>query len=123
MLISIAAVLFIAYLGLALYLYFMQPTFLYGPMREVPYTPGELGLDFENVVLRTADGLRLNGWYIPAEKPEQDAKVPDVVLKTGMFSIRKGIYKLWNIEEKPSAKYRRSGRKRLKQFYVVSRWY
>ena len=70
MLISITAVLFIAYCGLALYLYFMQPTFLYGPMREVPYTPGELGLDFESVVFKSSDGLLLSGWYIPAENSE-----------------------------------------------------
>ncbi len=70
MLISIAAVLFIAYLGLGLVLYFMQPKFLYGPVREVAYTPDELGLDFDSVVFKTSDGLRLTGWYIPAEKSE-----------------------------------------------------
>ena len=75
MLISIAAVLFIAYCGLALYLYFMQPTFLYGPMREVPYTPGELGLDFESVVVKSSDGLLLSGWYIPARKPGHVTRV------------------------------------------------
>lgn len=67
MLISIAAVLFIAYWGLGLVLYFMQPVFLYSPVREVAYTPGELGLDFESVVFKTSDNLRLTGWYIPAE--------------------------------------------------------
>jgi fermentation-respiration switch protein FrsA (DUF1100 family) len=76
MLISIAAVLFIAYCGLALYLYFMQPTFLYGPMREVPYTPGELGLDFESIVFKSNDGLLLSGWYIPARKPGHGARDP-----------------------------------------------
>jgi len=66
MLISIVVVLLIAYWGLGTILYFMQPTFLYGPVREVPYTPDELGLDFENVVFKTSDGLRLSGWYVPA---------------------------------------------------------
>jgi len=66
MLISIFVVLFVAYWGLGVTLYIMQPTFLYSPVREVPYTPGELGLDFENVVFKTEDGLRLSGWYIPA---------------------------------------------------------
>jgi len=72
-LISITAVLFIAYCGLALY-HFMQSTFLYGPMREVPYTPGELGLDFESVVVKSSDGLQLSGWYIPARKPGHGAR-------------------------------------------------
>ena len=66
MLVSFFVVLFVAYWGLGTILYFMQPTFLYCPMREVSYTPEELDLDFEDVVFQTDDGLRLNGWYIPA---------------------------------------------------------
>jgi fermentation-respiration switch protein FrsA (DUF1100 family) len=66
MLISFFVILLIAYVGLGTILYFMQPTFLYCPMREVSYTPEELDLDFEDVVFKTDDGLRLNGWYIPA---------------------------------------------------------
>ena len=66
MLISIVVVLFIAYSAWALYLYFMQPTFLYSPVRELCYTPGELGLDFEHVTFESSDGLQLRGWYIPA---------------------------------------------------------
>ena len=67
MLVSVLAVLLIAYVVLGLILYFMQPKFLYGPVRELPYTPGELGLDFESVTFDSADGLKLTGWYIPAE--------------------------------------------------------
>jgi len=70
MLISIAAMLFIAYWALGLILYFMQPTFLYRPVRQILYTPGELGLDFESVVFESADGLRLTGWYVPADDSE-----------------------------------------------------
>ena len=66
MLLSFVVILFIAYWGLGTILYLMQPTFLYCPMREVSYTPEELDLDFEDVVFQTDDGLRLNGWYIPA---------------------------------------------------------
>jgi fermentation-respiration switch protein FrsA (DUF1100 family) len=67
MLVSIAVVLFIAYWGLGLILYFMQPTFLYSPVREIPYAPGELGLAFEKVAFKSADGLQLSGWYIPVQ--------------------------------------------------------
>ena len=70
MLLSVFVALFVAYWGLGLILYFMQPTFLYSPVREVPYTPGELGLDFENVKFSSADGLQLSGWYIPAGDSE-----------------------------------------------------
>lgn len=70
MLLSFFVVLFIAYWGLGVILYIMQPTFLYSPLREVPYTPDELGLDFENVEFKTDDGLRLTGWYIPVENSQ-----------------------------------------------------
>ena len=69
-LISIVAVLVIAYTVLALTLYFMQPGFLYRPVREISYMPDELGLDFENVFFESSDGLQLNGWYIPAENAQ-----------------------------------------------------
>ncbi|NIP24846.1 MAG: alpha/beta fold hydrolase [Phycisphaerae bacterium] len=67
MLITIFIVLFVAYWGMGIILYIMQPHFLYCPVREVVYTPEELGMDFEDVVFKTDDGLSLNGWYIPAE--------------------------------------------------------
>jgi fermentation-respiration switch protein FrsA (DUF1100 family) len=70
MLISIAVVVFIAYWGLGLVLYFMQPVFLYSPVREVSYTPDELGLDFEKVIFKSSNGLMLSGWYIPANNSE-----------------------------------------------------
>jgi fermentation-respiration switch protein FrsA (DUF1100 family) len=74
MLTSFIVVLFIAYWGLGAILYFMQPTFLYCPVREISYTPEELDLDFEDVVFQTDDGLLLNGWYIPAPLEERRQK-------------------------------------------------
>jgi len=70
MLISIAIVLFVAYSVWGWTLFLMQPKFLYTPIREITYTPEELGLDFEKVTFKTSDGLFLNGWYIPAEKDQ-----------------------------------------------------
>ena len=67
---SIILVVFIAYTILALALYFMQSTFLYSPVREVPYNPGDISLPFEKVIFETEDGLKLSAWYIPAEKAE-----------------------------------------------------
>jgi len=69
MLILIIGVLLISYLAFAAVLYVMQPKFLYGPVREVSSKPAELGLDFEDVVFKSADGLDLSGWYIPAKNP------------------------------------------------------
>jgi fermentation-respiration switch protein FrsA (DUF1100 family) len=70
MLTSFFVVLFVAYLVLGVLLYIMQPVFLYSPIQEISDTPGELGMYFENVVFETEDGLRLNGWYIPAENTQ-----------------------------------------------------
>jgi len=67
MLIYIGGVLLVTYLALAAVLYVMQPKFLYGPVREVSSTPAELGLDFEDVVFKSSDGLDLSGWYIPVK--------------------------------------------------------
>jgi len=67
LLVHIIAVLVIAYVGLGLTLFFMQSTFMYRPLREVAYTPEDIGIEFENVTLETADGVKLNAWYIPAK--------------------------------------------------------
>ncbi len=70
MLIYLAVLLFVAYWGWGLILYVMQPKFLYSPVREILYTPADLGLDFEEVIFKTEDGLHINGWYIPAPGSE-----------------------------------------------------
>lgn len=56
----------IFYGGFGLTLYLMQPKLTYRPIREVLYTPEEIGLDFEDLTLKTEDGIELSAWYIPA---------------------------------------------------------
>ncbi len=87
MLIYIVVVLFIAYLALGVILYIMQPKLLYSPVREVPYTPGELDLDFENVVFESSDGLRLSGWYIPAPLETQKERSLTEQAKNSKFTV------------------------------------
>jgi len=67
MLLYLIGVLFVAYWGWGAILYVMQPKFLYSPVRGIACTPGDLGLDFEQAVFESADGLQLSGWYIPVE--------------------------------------------------------
>lgn len=69
-LVSIFVVVLIGYGFWAVILYFMQPALLYSPVRNIPYTPEEIGLEYEDVKFRTADRLRLDGWYVPAEGAE-----------------------------------------------------
>ena len=66
LIIQIAAVLIIAYSVLGWSLFFLQPSFLYRPVRGVIYTPEEIDLEYENITFETPDGVRLNGWFIPS---------------------------------------------------------
>lgn len=50
-------------------LYFMQERMVFLarlPGRELEATPSEIGLEFDDVLFETADGLRLHGWYVRA---------------------------------------------------------
>jgi fermentation-respiration switch protein FrsA (DUF1100 family) len=57
-----------AYGGLALLLYVTQSSMVFYPEigREIVATPAQLGLLYEDVQLKTADGIGLHGWFIPA---------------------------------------------------------
>ena len=57
------------YFGLALYLFVFQARYVYFPelpSRQVDATPADIGLAFQAVTLRTADGEALAGWFVPA---------------------------------------------------------
>ena len=63
------------YLGLMLLLYGMQSRLIHlpgVPGRELMATPADIGLQWEDVQLRTADDVSLHGWYLPA--PEDGAR-------------------------------------------------
>jgi uncharacterized protein len=60
------------YLGTALFLYFNQDHIIYlpdYPDRVVTTTPDQIGLDYQQVTLTAEDGVHLDGWFIPAERP------------------------------------------------------
>jgi uncharacterized protein len=54
------------YLLLCLVVYFRQSGFVYYPQRDLAATPAALGMRYEDVALRTADGETLSAWYVPA---------------------------------------------------------
>ncbi len=63
------AALVLAYAGAVVYLYLIQDRLVYlpsQPARTVPATPAEVGLEYESVSLTTADGVTLDGWFLPA---------------------------------------------------------
>lgn len=56
------------YLLIVTLAYVLQPGMLYlpgMPGRELTATPGDVGLDFENVALETSDGVAVHGWFVP----------------------------------------------------------
>ncbi|MGE5238946.1 MAG: alpha/beta hydrolase, partial [Chloroflexota bacterium] len=46
--------------------YFTQGRMLYYPTRELEATPADIGLGFEEVTVRTRDGVALSTWYVPS---------------------------------------------------------
>lgn len=46
--------------------YVFQPRMVYFPHRQLDATPADIGLDYEDVSINTEDGVRLNGWFVPA---------------------------------------------------------
>ena len=66
LLLYLGALLVGAYIIWGLTLLFMQSRMLYRPVRDVAFTPAEQNLEFEDVTFRSADGVKLTGWYVPA---------------------------------------------------------
>lgn len=48
--------------------YLQQPAMTFYPVRDVQASPLQWGLPYEEVTLRTEDGLQLHGWFLPAPK-------------------------------------------------------
>jgi len=62
---------FIYILGLVIlvffYVKFMEKKGIYFPYFEIEQTPQDLGLDYQDIYIKTPDGFILNGWFIPAK--------------------------------------------------------
>lgn len=68
MLIGLLTILGLAYLGCAAMLFLFQDRLAYYPEigRVMRSTPREQGMDYEALTLDTADGERLDAWFVPA---------------------------------------------------------
>ncbi|UCD52364.1 MAG: alpha/beta hydrolase [Phycisphaerales bacterium] len=60
--------LVVVYAGFGLVLLLMQSRLLYRPVRNFPFTPPDLDLDFEDVAFHSTDGVALHGWFVPARQ-------------------------------------------------------
>lgn len=68
---SVLGVLAAAYGGLSLWLFVSQSSLVFYPEidREFAATPKVAGLQYEDIRLKTSDGIDLHGWYVPAPQP------------------------------------------------------
>jgi hypothetical protein len=67
-LLSILTIAISVYVVFALMLYLFQDRMVYLsnlPERALGASPGDIGLDYEDVSLTTSDNERLHGWYVP----------------------------------------------------------
>jgi fermentation-respiration switch protein FrsA (DUF1100 family) len=69
MLWTVLRVVIIAYVCLTLLMWAFQSRLVYFPSREIYATPDAEGMDYEAVVFEASDGVKLSGWFVPAEKP------------------------------------------------------
>jgi uncharacterized protein len=53
---------------LGLLVWFMQPKLLFRPFPDLIGVPSDWGLAYEDVWLTADDGVRLHGWFLPAER-------------------------------------------------------
>jgi fermentation-respiration switch protein FrsA (DUF1100 family) len=69
MLLSLIIMIASAYALLAAFLFFTQSHLVYFPQagRDFIATPEQLGLVYESVTIETKDGIRLHGWFVPAQ--------------------------------------------------------
>lgn len=64
---SIVGIIAVFYLGLSLLLFLFQSRFIYFPLKHIEATPATIGLTYETVQFEADDGVKLSGWFIPAE--------------------------------------------------------
>lgn len=68
-LLSILYVVGLVWLLLAVLLYLFQEQYVYFPSRHLVATPEVIGIEYEPVTIRSSNGNRISGWYVPAPEP------------------------------------------------------
>jgi pimeloyl-ACP methyl ester carboxylesterase len=73
-LLPVIRVLVLAYIGLAIALYFGQSNMVFMPSKDVLETPKYIGLKFEDIQLTTKDNVNLSAWFVPAKDSDSIGK-------------------------------------------------
>lgn len=61
----ILTVLLVAYGLILLLMYVIQSRLIYYPASQLPYTPADISLEYEDIFFTTEDSVQLNGWLVP----------------------------------------------------------
>lgn len=64
---TVIAAVVVLYVVILVIMYFLQPGMVYFPSRAMELTPANIGLDFEEVDLKSSDGVNIHGWFVPAD--------------------------------------------------------
>lgn len=67
MLVDTGLILFLSYSVILAVMYFKQDSMIYQPEKEIWQTPKNIGLEYEEIILKTKDLITISGWYIPAQ--------------------------------------------------------
>jgi len=59
------SILFGVYTTLCAFMYFAQSRFIFFPAKKLTQTPTTIGLEYEDLHLKTPGGTTVHGWYIP----------------------------------------------------------
>jgi uncharacterized protein len=73
-LLPVVRILVLAYIGLAIALYFGQSNLVYMPSQALTQTPAIIGLKFEDIQITTKDNVNLDAWFVPAKDNDQIGK-------------------------------------------------
>lgn len=57
------------YFGFTILLSLMQSGIVYRPDKTLSNNPGDIGLKFQDIIFTPEDGVRLHGWWLPADNP------------------------------------------------------
>ncbi|BBC25862.1 alpha/beta hydrolase [Pseudanabaena sp. ABRG5-3] len=73
-LLPVIRVLVLAYIGLAIALYFGQSNMVFMPSKDVLETPKSIGLKFEDIQITTKDNVNLSAWFVSAKDHDSIGK-------------------------------------------------
>ena len=66
---KIVAAVLVTLIGLFSLIRYIEKRSLYFPLRAIEVTPHDIGLEYEEIIVSTGDGVRISGWFIPSPAP------------------------------------------------------